>query len=164
LIFNSFIVHTWVHMGAHWWTWATCRLEVLWARYPIGINKNKNLHYLWFVQHQSWVRFLVIILFHLFFAIKSCWILVFHVVFLFLFFLFHNLDLDLGMPFTLVWGRRSYSLGFFVAMLFSFYLIINVDLNVPYYIASLAKVIIDFPITKIWNQFFFKNFIFICWN
>ncbi len=36
--------------------------------------------------------------------------------------------------------------------MFSLYLIINVDLNVPYYIASLAKVIIDFPITMIWNK------------
>jgi hypothetical protein len=37
-------------------------------------------------------------------------------------------------------------------VMFSLYLRINVDLNVPYYIASLAKVIIDFPITKIWNK------------
>jgi hypothetical protein len=36
--------------------------------------------------------------------------------------------------------------------MFSLYSIVNVDLNVPYYIASPAKVIIDFPITKIWNK------------
>jgi hypothetical protein len=39
-----------------------------------------------------------------------------------------------------------------IIVMFSLYSIVNVDLNVPYYIASLAKVIIDFPITKIWNK------------
>ncbi len=43
-------------------------------------------------------------------------------------------------------------------VMFSLYLIVNVDLNVPYYIASLTKVITDFPITKIWNQNY--NFLF----
>jgi hypothetical protein len=113
--FSSFIVHTWVHMGTHWWTWTTYRLKVLWVRCPMGINIGKNLHYLWSFQHQSWVNFLVIVLFYFFFTIKSCWILIFHVVFLLLFFLFHNLNLELGLPFVLVWGRKFYSLGCFHA-------------------------------------------------
>jgi hypothetical protein len=40
-----------------------------------------------------------------------------------------------------------------VTLLGFFYIkIINIDLNVPYYFASLEKMIIDFPINKIWNE------------
>jgi hypothetical protein len=35
---------------------------------------------------------------------------------------------------------------------FSLYLVIKVDLNVPFYFASLEKMIIDFPINRIWNE------------
>jgi hypothetical protein len=34
----------------------------------------------------------------------------------------------------------------------SLYSIININLNVPYYFASIEKMIIDFPINKIWNE------------
>ncbi len=108
---SSFIVHTWVHlvhMGTHGKTWATCILEKKLPQIKLKIFITFNLFNINF----KYVSYHIIFIFLFIFCNKilldsyfTC------VTFLFLFVLFHNLDLELGLVLDLV--QKSCSIGYF---------------------------------------------------
>jgi len=80
----------------------------------MGINRDKIPYYFWFIQHKFWVCFLVIVLFCFLFLLCIQILLdsyFTHVMFLFLFVLFHNLNLEIVLPMFSFWFKKSYKFG-----------------------------------------------------
>jgi len=108
--------HIWVNMGQMWvgFFFEICFL----VKCSKGINKNRITNYCWYVQHKFGVHFLVIILFCFFhfynkMFLNFCLTLI---MFLFLFFLFHNLDLGSCGPCFYFGFKNLVNLGVFMLM------------------------------------------------
>jgi hypothetical protein len=88
----------------------------------MGINKGRIPHYFQFIQHQFWVFFLSQPCFIHISLLQYCLLdsYLAHVMFLFLFLLFHNLDVKLNMLVFSSWFRKFSRLGCFYVRVFTF--------------------------------------------
>ncbi len=119
--FSSLIDDTWMHIAVHGWTWATFKLEAFWKnslRYvPKGYKYRYNFPLLLICSTPILGMFschnLVLFLLYNKILLDICFTCV---VFLFLFFLFHVLDLELGLPSFSCWLKNCIVLIVFVAL------------------------------------------------
>ncbi len=125
--FHPLVVHKRVHIGALGWTWATCVDWKLFeklpkARCPRSINRGRIPHYLF----KNSTSILGMFFCHKFVPLFICNKILLdyfftHVVFLFFFFLSHDLNLELGLPLFSFWLGNLVVLVVFMLMIIIIY-------------------------------------------